>query len=206
MTLMAAVPGSTTDLVTVEQFYALVGDGRKADLIDGVIYMASPDTLRNDELAGFVSGLLRLYADAKDAGRVLGSRFAFVLSPIRAPEPDVAFVRRERLHLLGQQGMEGGPDIAAEIVSRDSRDCDYGEKRRLYQDAGVSEYWSIDPLQRRAEFHLLREGRYELAPLEANRLFRSDALPGFFLDVDWLFADLLPKVQAKFDEILAASA
>ena len=41
-----------SDLVTVEEFFCLVPDGQKADLIDGVIYMASPDTRRSDRLGG----------------------------------------------------------------------------------------------------------------------------------------------------------
>jgi hypothetical protein len=50
------------DLVTVEEFACLVPDGQKADLIDGVIYMASPDTRRNDRLAGLIKFLMQGYA------------------------------------------------------------------------------------------------------------------------------------------------
>lgn len=39
---------------TVDDFFDLVQDGEKADLIDGVIFMASPDTPRNDDLGGFL--------------------------------------------------------------------------------------------------------------------------------------------------------
>lgn len=198
-----ADPVSATDLITVEQFYALVHDGQKADLIDGVIYMASPDTMVNDQIAGFLSRLIGGYIEARNlGGRVFGSRFAFTLSPIRAPEPDVAFVSQARLHLVHSHGMKGGPDVAVEVVARDSRQRDYQEKKQLYQDAGVSEYWLIDPLQRRAEFYRLASGLYELAPFEQNRLFRSTALPGFYLDVEWLFADPLPKAYEKLQEIL----
>src|SRR4029450_8051863 len=51
-----------SDLVTVEEFYCLVPDGQKADLIDGVIYMASPDTRRSDRLGGFIKFLMQGYA------------------------------------------------------------------------------------------------------------------------------------------------
>jgi Uma2 family endonuclease len=114
----------------------------------------------------------------------------------------VAFVAKSRLHLVHERGMEGGPDVAVEVVSRDSRQRDYGEKKQIYQEAGVAEYWIIDPLQRRAEFHRLVEGRYDLVPLEQNRIFASQAIQGFFLDVDWLFVDPLPKATEKLQEIL----
>lgn len=64
------------------------------------------------------------------------------------------------------------------------------------------EYWIIDPLQRRAEFYRLKDGQYHLVPLEQNRIFRSEILEGFWLDVEWLFADELPDEFEKLKEIL----
>jgi Uma2 family endonuclease len=202
---MAATPPIPTnsDLVTVEEFYCLVPDGQKADLIDGVIFMASPDTRRNDLLGGWIKFLMQGYASAKGLGQVYGSRFSFELSEFRAPEPDVAFVRSNRLHLISERRMLGGPDIAVEIVSRDSRQRDYGEKRQLYAEAGVAEYWLVDPLQQRVEFHRLSAGRYELLPLEHNRMFRSGVLEGFWLDVEWLLAVPLPNEYEKLQQLLA---
>jgi Uma2 family endonuclease len=201
---MAAPPRNApdSDLVTVEEFFCLVPDGQKADLIDGVIYMASPDTRRHDRLGGWIKFLLQGYTAVNRLGEVYGSRFAFALSEFRAPEPDVAFVRSERLSLVEERRMVGGPDIAVEIVSRDSRQRDYGEKKQLYAEAGVSEYWIIDPLQQRVEFHRLHAGRYELVPLEHNRLFRSAVLEGFWLDVEWLVAKSLPNEYDILQEIL----
>jgi len=193
------------DLLTVEDFYAFVSDGQKADLIDGVIYMASPDSRRANKLTLFLAGLFQGFVEARGiGGDVLGSRFAFRLSEFSAPEPDVAYVGPERVGLIGEGGMRGGPDIAVEIVSRESRHRDYDLKRQLYEEAGVSEYWIIDPIQKRVEFLLLEQGRYQLAPLEQNRLFRSRALPGFWIDVDWLLADRLPPATRCLREILDA--
>jgi len=207
MSHVSSLPERPADLVTVEEFYRLVPDGQKADLLEGVIYLASPDTRRHDELGGFIKFLLQGYARQKDLGRVFGSRFAFILNEFYAPEPDVAFVRRERLRLVQEKGMNGGPDIAVEIVSRDSQQRDYEEKRRAYRNAGVPEYWLMDPLQQRMEFYrLVPGGRYELVPLEHNRIFRSAVLEGFWIDVEWLLTDPLPNEWEKLQEILASSA
>lgn len=194
-----AAPGR----VTADEFYRLVPDGQKADLLDGVIYRASPDSRRSNDLTGFLDALLRTYNDAKGiGGRVFVTRFAFRLTTYRAPEPDVAYVRPERLHLLQEREMRGGPDLAIEIVSRDSRSRDYGEKKQVYEKAGVAEYWIVDPLQERVEFHRLRGQRYEAAPLQAKHIFRSRVLPGFWLDVNWLLAEPLPSVYACLQQIL----
>ena len=193
---------SQRDIVTVDDFFALVPDGQKADLIDGVIYMASPDSKRNDKLGGFIKFLVQGYAVVRGLGEVFGSRFAFELNQTRAPEPDIAFVSKARLHLVGETRMKGAPDIAVEIVARESRTRDYLEKKNLYETAGVLEYWIIDPLQRRAEFYRLIDGRFDLVPLEQNRIFRSEVLEGFWLDVEWLFADQLPSEFEKLQELL----
>lgn len=145
---------------------------------------------------------MSIYCEMKDLDVVFSSRFAFTLTEINAPEPDVAFVRRERLHLVHATGMNGGPDIAVEIISRESRYRDYVKKKQLYQDAGVLEYWLIDPLEQRTEFYRLHENRYELVPLERGHIFRSKAMEDFWLDVEWLFTEPLPKSYEIIQEIL----
>ncbi|MEW6278365.1 MAG: Uma2 family endonuclease [Candidatus Eremiobacterota bacterium] len=187
------LPRFESDLVTVDEFYALVPDGQKADLLEGVIYLASPDSSINDRINQFLIVVLGGFVQAHRLGRVTGSRFAYRLTEHRAPEPDVAVVAASRVAsvISPREGL-GPPDVAVEIVARDSRSRDYGEKKEIYQSSGVAQYWIIDPLQRRCEFHRLQSGRYGLVPLEENRIFRSTSVPGFWLDVDWLIGPDLP--------------
>src|SRR5207248_3387088 len=83
-------------LYTVEEFFRLLPDGRKADLIDGRIYFASADTPHTDDLGYLIRFLLQSFARAGNLGEAYGSRVAFVLAPQRAPEPDVSFVSSSR--------------------------------------------------------------------------------------------------------------
>jgi Uma2 family endonuclease len=190
---MSRATRTTDDLLTVKDFYALVPDGQKADLIDGVIYMASPDSSHASNLISFVQFLLRGFVAARKVGGIVsGSRWAFRLAKRSAPEPDVAYVAPERRHLIRYGGVRGAPDIAVEVVSRDSIDRDYRLKWRKYQSAGVREYWIIDPVQDKLTFLLLNNGRYRRVPLEGKNIFRSEVLPGFWLDRRWLLADSLP--------------
>ena len=181
------------ELVDFDLFCALVQDGQKADLIDGVIYMASPDSIHANDVTAFLLALLRHYlSKRKIKGKVFVNRVAFRISEFHAPEPDVAYVRPERLEFLYEGGMRGGPDIAVEVVAKESRDRDYHLKRNLYEQAGVSEYWIVDYLQQKVEFLRLVNGKYEAVPLEENRIFRSAVIAGFWLDVEWLLARSLP--------------
>jgi Uma2 family endonuclease len=191
------------DLITVSEFFRLIPDGQKADLLNGAIYMASPDSVRSNRLTGFVEYLMRGYNDAKQiGGEVFVTRMAYRLTKYSAPELDVGYVGPDRLHLIQATRVWGGPTVAVEIVSRDSRRRDYVIKKRAYQKAGVSEYWIIDPIKNQAQFFRLRNGVYELVPLEDGPIFRSQALPGFWLDINWLLADSLPSVCACLQQIL----
>jgi Uma2 family endonuclease len=194
---------SKSDLCTVSDFYRLVEDGQKADLLDGVIYMASPDSIRSNDLTGFVLVLMRMFNEARRiGGRVFVTRVAFRLTRRRAPEPDVAFVGPKRLHIIGKVDVKGPPDIVVEIVSRDSKGRDYGIKKRTYRKAGAGEYWIIDPLAGKVEFYRLRDGAYHLVPLEHGCYFHSEELPGFWLDVRWLLSDPLPNAYDCLQLIL----
>jgi Uma2 family endonuclease len=202
---MTQSSASPRRLVTIDEFHTLSRDGEKADLIDGVIHVAPSDTLRNVDVNLQLVSLLRGFVSAKQlGGTVLASRYFFELSEFCRLEPDVAYIRADRLHLADQRGMKGGPDIAVEIVSRDSRKRDYVEKKQLYLEAGVPEYWLIDTLARRCEFLALTDGRYEPVPLEENRIFKSRVLPGFWLDVEWLLAEPLANDYQCLQAILGA--
>jgi len=203
--MIQRLPTVADDLIRFDEFCVLVADGEKADLIDGVIYRASPDSRIHIGLKGFIFRLISDFMDAQDIdGFAFFSRFACKITDLRSPEPDVGYVRPEHSDRVHDKYMVGGPDIAVEIVSRDSRQRDYGDKRQLYEEAGVDEYWIIDPIQQLAEFLGLREGTYDLLPLKDNRIFQSAVLPGFWLDVRWLFSKPLPKPANCLRQILAS--
>jgi len=190
--------------VTVEEFFARVPDGVKADLIDGVIYVSSPDTPPNDDIGYLIRYLLQGFSRRGGGlGKAHGSRVAFALGRYRSPEPDVSFVLTDRLSIIQPTRGVGAPDIAVEIVSADSVDRDYVKKRILYEEAGVREYWIIDPLNRRCTFLLLQDGSFVPAPLRRRRYFFSEVLPGFWLDVQWLLTSPVPDEEECLQRLLA---
>ena len=78
--------------LTFEDFCFLVKDGQKADLIDGVIYLAPPDNTDAFRLSKWLLTLLDDFALERDLGEVFGFRVAFRLDEANAPEPDIGFV------------------------------------------------------------------------------------------------------------------
>lgn len=190
-------------LRTFDEFCVLVKDGQKADLIDGVIYMASPDSLETNNLFMWFGGLIEYYAEETELGEVFGSRAAFRLDNYNSPEPDLAFVRASRLPKVKGGHFNGAPDIAIELVSLDSVERDYVAKREKYRQAGVSEYWIVDEMvQRVTMLRLDARGRYREVKPQAGVLF-SEVLAGFWFRPEWLWRSPLPKKLAILNQILA---
>lgn len=185
--------GTRSKLLTFDDFCFLIRDGQKGDLINGVIYMASPENTEANKLFVWLIGLMSTYAESKGLGEVFGSRVAFRLDEGNGPEPDIAFVGRDRLHLVQSGFVDGPPDVAVEIVSPESVERDYEDKRARYEEAGVKEYWIIDEVEERATF--LRLGRdrkyHEARPRKGE--WRSRVLAGFWFRLEWLWQNPRPK-------------
>jgi Uma2 family endonuclease len=188
--------------ITFEEFCYLVKEGQKADLIDGVIYMASPDNTDANYIEDWLIHVLGGYIAWKGLGRLMHSRVAFRLNQVNAPEPDLGFVSKERLGNIERGRVEGPPDVAIEIVSPESVDRDYRKKRLQYQEFGVKEYWIVDEVDEIVTWYRLGpKGKYrEVRPRKG--VLRSEAIPGFWLRPDWLWQKPLPVFFATLKEIL----
>jgi Uma2 family endonuclease len=195
----ATRPGSHT----FEDFCTLVPDGQKADLVNGVIYVASPENLGANSLFLWLAGLLDDYVQAKDLGWVFGSRVAFRLGDKNAPEPDIGFVARGQEQRLRTGFVDGPPDLAVEIVSPESVDRDYERKRRQYEQAGVREYWIVDEME--SQVVLLRLGaRGKFREIRPRRgVLLSEVVTGFWLRPEWLWRSPRPKKLDVLQQILA---
>jgi Uma2 family endonuclease len=192
--------------ITFEEFCAIIREDQKADLIDGVIYMASPENTDANTLVVWLLGLMHAYADEKSLGRVFVERVAFRLGERQGPEPDIAFVRAEHAGRIHRGYVDGPPDLAVEIVSPESAERDYLRKRQQYQEAEVPEYWIID--EETATVLLLRldaRGRFREVRPRKGRL-SSQVLDGFWLETDWLWQQPRPKLLQVLPLLLAGGS
>jgi len=117
-------------------------------------------------------------------------------------EPDVLFVATEHLGRLRETFLDGPADLAIEIISPESVSRDRGEKYYEYEAGGVREYWLIDPLRQVAEFYRLDEGgRYGVVLAGREGVYRSEVVAGFWLRVEWLWQEPLPKTLDVLREL-----
>ena len=170
-------PGDRLTRVDFERRYDAMPQLRKAELIDGVVYMPSPVRLRRHGRPNrHLSTWLGTY-EAATAG-VMGADNASVrLDMDNEPQPDaILFVDPAcggQVRISEDDYIEGGPELAAEITS--SRvSYDLGDKYHAFRRNGVREYLVWRALDREIDWFILREGRYELLPQDENHRNRED--------------------------------
>jgi Uma2 family endonuclease len=165
--------------------------------------MASPENTDANDLFVWLLSLLKFFVQREKSGKVFGSRVAFRLDTQNSPEPDIAFVRKERLDLVHRGYVDGPPDLAVEIVSPESVDRDYDTKRRQYEEAAVPEYWIVDELEQKVTLlRLAATGKYrEVRPRKGE--LHSQVLPGFWPRVEWLWQDPQPDLEEVLTQIRA---
>jgi Uma2 family endonuclease len=116
--------------------------------------------------------------------------------------PDVIFVAAAHVARLQPTFLDGPADLVVEILSPESIGRDRGDKFFEYQEAGIPEYWLIDSTTRRAEVNTLdAQGAYTLVAPDAASVYQSPTIPGFWLNVNWLWQEPLPGVEDALLEI-----
>lgn len=169
-------------LVTEREFLALPEETRPAELVDGEIVMPPSPGFWHQELLARVVGALRAWASSATVPTtIVQAPMDVRFGPDRILQPD-AMVFLEKLDRDAPSPLDRCPSVCIEVLST-NRAYDRVTKRFLYAEAGVAEYWMVDPaglVERRSGAGLARSE-------EIGDKLRSPLLPGFELDVPTLF-------------------
>lgn len=181
--------------MTYEQFLAWSDEDTLAEWVNGEIVMTSPASKQHQELNSFLYKLFSSFVETHDLGTVIQAPFQMKLVH-SGREPDLIFVARENLERLKSTYLDGPADLVVEIVSPESAGRDRGEKFYEYEQAGIPEYWLVDPVRQQVEFYqLAAQKRYNLIAPDAEDIYRSAILSGFWIRVAWLWQDPLPAAE-----------
>jgi Uma2 family endonuclease len=185
-----------------DDFYRLADEDSDWEYLDGRIVMHSPASYRHENMFSFLLTLFRGYLDERGGAVVCGSRFPMRLDADWSPEPNLLIVRAGRRHLITPQRLEGPADLVVEIVSESDPRLEYREKLPRYREAGIDEIWIINPFTNELRVETKQADTYAARVPTAGRL-DSIVVPGFWIDVAWLWQEQLPSTMQCLRAILS---
>jgi Uma2 family endonuclease len=172
---------------TIDDHLALPEDVR-AELIDGELYVTPAPSPLHQFVVHELHGVLRAEVSRSGDGAVFGPPIDVLLPSGDLVEPDVLWIPRDRLRIIGKARIEGVPALVVEVVSPSRPERDRLVKRDVYARNGVPEYWIADPESKSVEvFRLLASAYAPAGYFTPGTVASSPSLPGLRAPIDDLF-------------------
>ena len=163
-------------------------EGDRHELIDGELFVTPSPMPVHQIVSGNIEYALANHVRARNLGMVLHAPIDIRLTPDNVLIPDIIFIARGRLHVIGPKTVDAAPDLVVEILSPGTRQRDLGVKRTLYARFGVQEYWIVDPSARSVSVLVLTGDHFEPVALGEEGAIRSRLLPELKLTLEEVFA------------------
>ena len=195
-------PLTSGDRLTRREFerrYAGMPEDFKAELIEGVVYVASPVRYASHGAPHTqITTWLGVYC-AATSGVGMADNTTVRMDPFNEPQPDI-FLRLEpavggRSKVTSDDYIEGPPELIVEVAAS-SATYDLREKKTVYQRNGVQEYLVWQIYERRLDWFYLHNDEYEQLQPDTEGIIRSRIFPGLHLDMPALLAGDLARVLA----------
>ena len=176
---------------------------KKAELIEGVVYVSSPLRFKSH---GQPHGDLIIWLGTykvSTPGVELGDNATVRLDLDNEPQPDVLLLIDEKLggqaKISEDDYIEGAPELVAEVAAS-SASNDLYDKKRAYRRNGVQEYivWQI--LENKVDWFSLQNDEYVTLEADANGVIKSRIFPGLWLDMTALLTGEMTKVLAVLQQ------
>jgi Uma2 family endonuclease len=178
-------PGDRLSRDEFERRYSAMPHLKKAELIEGIVYMPSPARFNRHSVPhAAVVGWLYVYSVAT-TGVQLADNGTVRLDPENEPQPD-AFLFIEptyggQARISDDDYVEEAPELIVEVASS-SVSYDLGPKLEAYRRNGVREYVVWRVLDREIDWFVLTNGEYQRLDPSADGIYRSQVFPGLWLD------------------------
>ena len=141
---MRSMKEATTKM-TYEQYCLLPEDGKQYELIDGELFMTPAPKPRHQKIVLRLTEQLSRFVRENSLGEVFVAPVDVLLERHTVVQPDVLFISTPRLSIVGEEAIEGAPDLVVEVLSPSTFYKDLRKKMTAYSQFGVQEYWIVDP-------------------------------------------------------------
>ena len=165
-------------------------EGDRHEIIDGEL-VVTPSPIPVHQIASInVEYALVHHVRERDLGMMLHAPIDIRLTPDNVLIPDIIFIARDRLHIIGPKTIDAAPGLVVEIISPGTRRRDLTTKRELYARFGVREYWIVDLDERTVTVLALVGNTYVPVPLTGDGKIQSRVLPDLDLALAAVFTGI----------------
>lgn len=191
-----------------ERRYTTQPDVNKAELIEGVVYVASPIHIQHSQLHLAAATWAGVYK-ASTPGVQAADNLSIRLDLENEVQPDVCLWLDEKLggqsHISEEQFLEGAPEFIIEVAVS-SAAYDLHDKLRVYRRNGVREYLVLVAHEQETLWRQWRDERYELLTPESNGILKSRVFPGLWFNSEAFWGGDLAALLDTLQEGLQTAA
>ena len=168
--------------------YLKTPDDKRYELIEGELYMTPSPITNHQRISGRIEFELRKFVVENDCGEVFDAPYDVYFDDENVVQPDILFISKDRLNIIGDKNLQGAPDLVIEILSESNAYRDLIQKKKLYARFGVKEYWIVVPGEKTIDIHILKEKTYQLyKTLGEDDTLESQILKGFKMELKAIF-------------------
>lgn len=174
---------------TLADYWKFPSDGQRWEILEGELVVTPSPAFLHQSILSRIFLRLGTFVEAHRMGTVLCAPMDVIFSDISICQPDLLYIRKERLPDIARDWIRGAPDLVIEILSPSTERWDRMEKRRIYASYGVQEYWMTIPADRTIlQFRLEGTSYPEPQLWRCGQSLTSPLFPGFLLSVDGVFS------------------
>lgn len=168
--------------------YIKTPEDKRYELLEGDLLMTPSPIPNHQRISRELLIRLSLFIKEHHLGEVFYAPCDVYLDDENVVQPDILFIAKDRLNIIGEKNIQGAPDLVIEIISEDSAYRDLVQKKKLYAKFGVKEYWIVIPDEAMVEVYNLKKNRFELlATYSKDAAIESSILKGLMIEIKEIF-------------------
>jgi Uma2 family endonuclease len=163
-------------------------DNGNFELLNGQIYFMSSPKPSHQRISLRLSYFLAACVIPNNLGEIFTAPMDVVFTEYDTFQPDLLFITKERLNIIGENKIEGSPDLVVEILSPSNDANEMSYKRHIYGSKGVKEYWLINVEKQMLTLYkqIDNELRWQ-KDIQKNEVLKSEIIQGFELELSNIF-------------------
>lgn len=154
-------PAYTKPPRTGLEAFALMPEGTLCQLINDNIVMSPAPSTPHQEILDEIYEQLKKFVKSRLSGKTFFAPVDVYLNNKNVYQPDILFLNNDQLSFIKRKGIYGAPALIIEVLSEGTYQYDLGDKKEIYEQSGVKEYWAIDSDTKICKGFILKNDKFQ---------------------------------------------